>query len=347
MNTKLLSEICRIPGAPGYETPIRNFVLQEVKDLVDENYIDAMGNLIAIKRGASDKKCAIAAHIDEISFIVKHVDDEGFIRFHTLGGFDPKTLTAQRVIIHGKEDVMGVMGCKPIHIMSPEERSKAPKIADYFIDTGMHKDKVKELIQVGDVITRERALIEMGDCVNSKSLDNRVSVFILLEALRALKDKTPSCDIYALFTVQEEVGLRGAITASQQVDPDYGINLDVTIANDIPGAQAHEYISKLGAGVAIKILDGRTICDHRMITFMKQTADNAKIPWQAEVLTGGGTDTAALQKSGRRGSIAGALSIPSRYIHQHIEMCHKDDIQGCIDLLIACCMEVDHYDWSF
>ena len=347
MNISLLSKICEIPGAPGHEKNVRNFVIEEIKDLVDSYEIDAMGNVIALKKGESDRRCAIAAHMDEISFIVKHIDDDGFIRFHNLGGFDPKTLTAQRVIVHGRKDIMGVMGCKPIHIMTEEERTKAPKLNDYFIDTGYSKEELSKHVSIGDTITRERALIELGDCINSKSLDNRVSVFMLIETLRALKGKKTACDIYALFTVQEEVGLRGAITASQQVDPHFGIALDVTIANDIPGAQPHEMITHLGKGIGIKIMDGATICDHRMISFMKQTADAEKIPWQAELLTGGGTDTAALQRSGMHGSIAGAISIPTRYIHQHIEMCHKDDVQGGIDLLISCCMKIESFDWSF
>ncbi len=346
MNTQLLREICAIPGAPGFENHVRKAIIKHLDGLIDEYSVDAMGNLIAIRRGKTDKKLAIAAHMDEISFIVKHIDDDGFIRFHPLGGFDPKTLTAQRVIIHGRKDIMGVMGCKPIHIMTAEERKKLPTLNDYFIDTGMKKSELTKHVQVGDSITRERELIEMGDCVNSKSLDNRVSVFILIEALRKLRDHQPGCDVYALFTVQEEVGLRGAITATQQVDPDYGLALDVTIANDIPGAQPHEAITKLGEGAAIKIMDGRTICDPRMIRYLKERADHASIPWQAEVLTGGGTDTAALQRSGRHGSIAGALSIPSRYIHQHIEMCHKDDIQGCIDLLTEACLHIDTQDWN-
>lgn len=347
IDTKLLSKVCKCPGAPGYEQPIRALIMKELKGLADEVQTDAMGNVIAIKKGKGDKKVMIAAHMDEISFIVTHIDDEGFIRFHTLGGFDPKTLTAQRVIIHGSKDVVGVMGTKPIHVMSPEERTKAPKISEYFIDTGLPADKVKKLIHVGSPITRERELIEMGDCVNVKSLDNRVSVFILLETLRALKGKTVPYDIYGVFTVQEEVGIRGATAAASGVNPDFSINLDVTLAYDLPSAAPHEKTTYLGKGTAIKVLDGMTICDYRMVDFMKTVAKKKKITHQLEILTAGGTDTAGMQRYAKGGSIAGGISIPTRYLHQVIEMAHKKDIKASIELLKHCLLDIAKYDWSF
>ena len=347
INVELLSKVCKIPGAPGYEQRIRQYIIELVTPLVDQVSTDAMGNVIALKKGTSDKKVLVAAHMDEISFIVTDVDKDGFVRFHTLGGFDPKTLTAQRVIIHGREDVIGVMGTKPIHVLTPEERNKGPKSTDFFIDTGMPFEKVNQLVRIGDTITRERELIEMGDCVNSKSLDNRVSVFILIEALRALQHKTLPYDTYAVFTVQEEVGVRGAIAAASGINPDFGIALDVTLAYDLPGAANHEMVTKLGQGTAVKVMDGATICDYRMVNFMRELAENHKIPYQMEVLTAGGTDTAGIQRHAMGGSIAGAISIPTRYLHQVIEMAHKDDIQNTIDLLMACLSEIDQYDWSF
>ncbi len=347
MNIKLLSEVCRVPGAPGYEQPIRAFLEKQVKPLVDEVKTDAMGNLIAIKKGAKRKKVMVAAHMDEIAFAVTHIEEDGYLRFTTLGGFDPKTLTAQRVIIHGKKDIIGVMGCKPIHIMTPEERNRVVKTTEYFIDTGLSKKEVEKYIEIGTPITRERELIEMGNNVNAKSLDNRVSVFIVLEALRKLKKKKVPYDIYAVFTVQEEVGLRGATAAASGINPDFGINLDVTLANDMPNIPPHEYCTKLGNGTAIKVLDGRTICDYRMVAYMKQIAKKHKIKTQLEVLTAGGTDTASIQRDSNGGSIAGGISIPCRYLHQVIEMVNKDDTQASIDLLAACLSNLDKYDWSF
>lgn len=345
INVELLKKICEAPGAPGYESRIRNLILEEIEGLADSVEVDNMGNVTAIKKGkSSEKKAMVAAHMDEIGFIVTHIDDNGFVRFTTLGGFDPKTLTAQRVIIHGKKDLIGVMGSKPIHVMTPEERNKMPKTRDYFIDMGMSKEEVEKWVEVGNPITRERELIEMGDCVNCKSIDNRVSVFILIETLRELRE----CpyDVYASFTVQEEVGLRGANVVAHTYNPDFGFGLDTTIAFDLPGAPAHEKVTSLGEGTAIKILDARTICDYRMVDYMKKVADDNKIKWQTELLVAGGTDTASLQRNGKNGAISGAVSIPTRHLHQVIEMAHKDDIRGSIDLLKACLQSLDTYDWS-
>ncbi|MEM6316044.1 MAG: M42 family metallopeptidase [Bacteroidota bacterium] len=343
----LLKKICEVPGTSGFEQRIRAMVLEEVTPYVDEVSVDAMGNVIAIKKGKADKKTMVAAHMDEIGFIVTHVDDDGFIRFHTLGGFDPKTLTAQRVIIHGKEDIIGVMGSKPIHLMKAEERGKAIHIQDFFIDTGMSKEAVEKIVSVGDPITRERQLIEMGDCVNGKSIDNRVSVYILLEVLKSLKDKEVPYDVYGVFTVQEEIGLRGAMSASHQIDPDFGFGLDTTIAFDVPGANPHEMVTKLGEGAGIKVMDGSVVCDYRMVNYMVEVAQKNGIKWQKEILPAGGTDTAAVQRYGKNGSIAGAISIPTRHIHQSIETAHKTDIRNCIDLLEASLSNLDKYNWQF
>lgn len=347
INTALLKTICTTPGAPGFEQKIRALVLQELEELADEVEVDNMGNVYAIKKGKGDKRIMVGAHMDEIGFIVTHIDDNGFIRFHTLGGFDPKTLTAQRVLVHGKEDIIGVMASKPIHVMTADERNKVAKIKDYFIDTGLPVEEVKKLVNIGDSITREREFIEMGQCVNGKSLDNRLAVFILLETLRNLKGKEIPFDLYGVFTVQEEVGIRGANVSALRINPDFGFGLDTTIAFDLPGAAPHEMITKLGDGTAIKIMDASTICDYRMVKYMKQTADKHKIKWQPEILTAGGTDTAGIQRMTEGGSIAGAVSIPTRHLHQVIEMAHKEDIQGSIDLLTACISDIDTYDWSF
>nr|MBI1231471.1 M20/M25/M40 family metallo-hydrolase [Cytophagales bacterium] len=347
IDVSLLKTVCNIPGAPGFEKQVREFILKKVTPLVDTVEVDNMGNVIAVKRGKrnpENKRVMVAAHMDEIGFIVTHIDDGGFLRFHTLGGFDPKTLTAQRVIVHGKKDLVGVMGSKPIHVMTPEEKQKTPKVADFFIDLGMTKSEVEKYIEIGDPITRERELIEMGDCVNCKSIDNRVAVFILLETLKMLEE--PAYDVYATFTVQEEVGLRGANVSAHFINPDFGIALDTTIAYDVPGAAAHERITELGKGTAIKIMDASTICDYRMVAFMKETAKAKGISWQPEILTAGGTDTAGVQRNGKQGSIAGAISIPTRHLHQVIEMAHKADIAASIELLKACLENIDGFDWQ-
>jgi endoglucanase len=346
-NLSLLQKICKAPGVSGFERRIRELVLNEVRPLADEVNIDNMGNVVAILRGRDRKRVMVAAHMDEIGFIVNHIDEHGFIRFLPLGGFDPKTLTAQRVIVHGREDLVGVMGCKPIHIMKQEERTKVVPISDYFIDLGLPKDKVEELIGIGDPITRERELIAIGNCVTGKSLDNRVSVFILIETLRRLKEQDLPYDLYATFTVQEEVGLRGAMGSAGHIDPDFGFGLDVTIAYDVPGHTPQDRVTRLGKGAAIKVLDGSVISDYRMVAYLKEVAGRHDIPYQLELLPAGGTDTAAVQRYGKKGSIAGAISIPLRNMHQVTEMADTSDIAACIDLLAAGISELDRYEWSF
>ena len=347
MRLDLLEELCITPGAPGFEEPIRKVVLREIEGLCDEVKVDNMGNVYAIRVGESDECAMVGAHMDEIGFMVTHIDDKGFIRFTTLGGFDPKTLTAQRVIIHGKKDILGVMASKPIHVMTPDERNKVAKLSDYFIDTGLSVDEVKELVQIGDSITRERSFVQMGKCVNCKSLDNRLAVFIAIETLKNLKGKKLPNTVYMVFTVQEEVGIRGANVASLAIQPKFGFGLDTTIAFDLPGAAAHEYITKLGEGTAIKVMDASTICDVRMVKYMKEVATRNNIKWQPEILTAGGTDTAGIQRMSAGGSIAGAVSIPTRHLHQVIEMAHTEDIQGSIDLLTSCLLELDKFPLKF
>ncbi len=347
INIDLLSKVLRTPGAPGHESRIRNLVIEQIKKVVDEHYTDHIGNLICIKKGTQNpegKKLMFAAHLDEISFMVTHIDDQGFIKFHTLGGFDPKTLTSMRVLVHGKKDLPGVMGSKPIHIMSPEERNKAPKIKDFYIDLGLPKEEVETLVSIGDTITRHQEMMEMGNLLSGKSFDNRVSVYILIEVLKQLNEVP--YDVYAVFTVQEEVGLRGANVAGHQINPDFGIAIDVTIANDTPGVPGHEKVTELGKGTAVKIYDASTICDYRMVKFLKETADKNDIDWQPEILTAGGTDTAGLQRMGKNGAIAGAVSIPLRYVHQVTETAHPHDIKSSIDILRKAAENINDFNWQ-
>ena len=344
-NIELLSKICSVAGAPGHEKRIRDFIIGEIKKEGLSYTIDNLGNLIVKIKGKKEKSVMVAAHMDEIGFIVKHIDEKGFVFFHPLGGFDPKTLTSQRVVIHGRQDVLGVMGSKPVHIMSAEDRKKTPKIEDYFIDTGLKKEDLDKKISVGDPITRHSELIELGQNINGKSLDNRVSVFVLLQVLKKIK-QLPPYDIYGVFTVQEEVGLRGASTASLLINPDFGFGLDTTIAFDTPGSAERDQISQLGHGPCIKIMDSQTICDYRMVNYMKERSRIKKIKTQLEILPSGATDTSPLQRMCSGGSIAGAISIPTRHIHQTIEMVNKSDLSNAIVFLYECLMEIDKYDWS-
>src|SRR6056297_3048305 len=337
LDYKLLKNISETPGVSGFEQKIRELVMQEVKPLVDEVSLDNMGNVYAFRKGVENQKVMLAAHMDE----------NGFIYFLPLGGFDPKTLTAQRVILHGKKDIIGVMGSKPIHLMSDEERKRNVKIEDFFIDTGMTKEELENYIEIGTPVTRERELIEMGNCFNGKSLDNRISVFVLIETLKQLKDQKLPFDLSAVFTVQEEVGIRGAQVATQKVQPDFGIAIDTTIAFDVPGSKPQEQVTRLGDGTAIKILDSTAIADYRMSKYLKETARKNSIKWQPELMSKGGTDTAMVQRMTKNGSIAGAISIPTRNIHQVIESVNKKDVSESIALLKKAVLDLNSNDWNF
>ncbi len=346
IDIKLLKKISETAGISGFESRIRNLILDEIKDLSDEISIDNLGNIIALKKGETNKKVLVAAHMDEIGFIVNYIDDNGFLHFLPLGGFDPKTLVSQRVIVHGKKDLIGVMASKPIHIMKPEERKKPAEIQDFFIDLGLPKDEVDKYIEIGTPVSRERELIELGECINGKSLDNRISVYILIETLKSLKNKKIPYDFYACFTVQEEVGIRGAQTVSLDINPDFSFGLDTTIAYDVPGSTAKESVTSLGKGTAIKIMDSSAIADYRMVKYMKEIADTHKIKWQAELLPAGGTDTAMIQRMNKKGAITGAVSIPTRHIHQVIESVHKEDVKASIKLLTHCILNINNFNWD-
>ncbi len=332
INLPLLKELCEIPGAPGHEERVREIVVRELEPLCDSIEVDGIGNVVAVKKGSEEGRFMMSGHMDEISFMVSHIGDTGFLHFVPLGGFDPKTLTAQRVIVHGREDLLGVMGSKPIHIMTDEDRKKTLRLEDFTIDLGMPVEKVKELVRVGDVVTREREIFPMGDLINGKSFDDRVGVFVMIEGLRAAKGNR--MDIYAVGSAQEEIGIRGAMVAARNIDPDLGIALDVTLANDVPFVEPHLYVSKLGQGAAIKAYDGSVVPNWKLRDRMRELCEERDIPHQMEVLPRGGTDTAAIQRGGK-GAAAGCISVPTRYVHSVIETVHPDDVDASIRLMAA------------
>jgi len=340
LNFNLLQEIVAAPGAPGHENSIRETILKHVKNHVDEYHTDRMGNLIVRLKGNGPKVMA-AAHMDEISLISTHIDSNGFVRFSTLGGFDPETLITQRVLIHGKETIPGVIGSKPIHIQSDSEKKSKSKLKNLFIDTGLPADKVKDIVPNGTPITRSRDVLKLGNCISTKSLDNRISVFILIEAIKQAS-KT-NCDFYGVFTVQEEVGIRGARVAAQAIQPDIGLNLDVTLANDLPSVSDHEVCTKLGQGIGIKIMDKSVICTPSLVQYLEQLAQNHSVQFQREVLTAGGTDTSAMQYLVGIGSHVTSISCPVRYIHSTAETCSISDVEAGIKLTALCIENIGSY----
>ena len=207
-----------------------------------------------------------------------------------------------------------------------------PKLESFFLDLGMPKAKVEKLVSVGDLVTRERDFAQIGDMWSTKALDDRVGVFVMIEAVRKLRDHDVA--VLAVATTQEEVGIRGAEVAAERLRPDLGIALDVTLANDVPFADPAEAVTYLGKGAAIKVMDSSVICDPRVVDTLRSVAQKKGIPFQMEVLTKGGTDTAAIQRAGG-GVPSGCISIPTRYVHSVTETCHARDVQASIDLLAA------------
>lgn len=330
----LLTRLCEAPGAPGREERIREVVIAELEPHADEISVDPMGSVAAVRNGGGGPRVMLAAHMDELGFMVTHIDDDGYIRVVPLGGFDPKTKVAQRVIVHGREDLLGVMGAKPIHIMSPEERKALPKPDDHYIDVGLPADEVREIVRKGDPVTRERTLARLGNLVTCKSLDNRAGLYVMIQAMRQLGDH--ECEVVAVATTQEEVGLRGARVAAQRMRPDIGLAIDITLANDGPGAKPHERVSTVGDGAAIKAYDSGVIVPRAVIDHLERVADERGIPHQVEIMSRGGTDTRELQLAGD-GALAGCVSIPTRYVHQVVETCDPGDLAASAALVAAFC----------
>ncbi len=335
----LLKTLCETPGISSRESKMRSLVATHLRPLVDTLETDAMGNVIGIKKGVPEgPRVMIAAHLDEIGFMVKFVDDRGFIRLLPVGGWDPRVMVAQRVIVHGfsGQALRGTLmpAAKPIHLLSGDEANKAPKIEEFYVDLGLSGDKVKALVEPGDMVTMDRTMERVGDTVVSKSLDNRLSVFIMIEALRRLQSSPVQATLLAVATVQEEVGLRGATTAAFALRPDIGIALDITLANDFPGPSDHEQITKLGNGTAIKISDSSLLCHPKLVRHFRDVAEARGIKYQLEVLPRGGTDAGGIQRS-RGGVPSFTLSTPTRYVHTVNEMANVEDIEASVALLAA------------
>ena len=332
LNLELLRRLCAAPGIAGREDRVRAVVVEELRPLADELRVDALGNVAATKRG-DGPRVMIAAHMDEIGFFVSHIDDRGFLRLQPVGGFDARVLVAQRVLVHGYagSTLCGAVqpGAKPIHILEKDE-IKPTRMEELFVDVGLTAARVREEVEVGDTVTLDRELETAGDCVMSKALDDRVGVFVMIEALRAMRQG--NAEIVAVATTQEEVGLRGAQTSAFDVQPDIAIALDTTLALDIPGLPPELTVTRIREGVAIKVMDSSHIANPALLRHFRDLAEANDIPYQLEILPRGGTDAGSMQRS-RGGAAAITLSIPSRYVHTVNEMAAMEDIAGAIQLL--------------
>ena len=338
--TDFLHRLLAAPGVSGREDRARDVIAAEMKPLVDKLTVDVMGNLVGFRKARgkvkSPLRVMIAAHMDQIGFYVRHIDKQGFIRFVTQGGFDPKTLIAQRVMVQGKKDLYGVIGSKPIHIMTEEERRQPVRLEQLYIDVGLAAKKLKAQVSEGDPITLVGDFENVGDCWCSRAMDDRIGVYVMVEALRkvAKSKKLHAVEIHAVATTQEEVGVRGAMTAAFGLDPHIGIAVDVTLACDLPGVSEHDHITHFGKGTAISLLNGSLISNPRLVERFKLLAKKNKVPFQMDILPKGGTDASAMQRA-RSGCAAITLSVPSRYVHSTVEMVHRKDVKASIDLLAA------------
>ncbi len=343
MNIDLLRRLCEMPGVPGREHRVRALIEAELEGLVDESYTDPMGSLLTMKKatkaGEGDPlRIMLLCHMDEIGFLVSHVSDEGFVSVDPVGGFDPRNLFSRRVLVCTKDgDLKGVMNAtgKPIHTASPEDRKKIPEPTDFFIDLGLGKD-TKDKVRVGDYVVMDEPLIEIGEKIVSKALDNRIACWLGIEVLRALKESEAehACDIHVAFTAQEEVGLRGAKTASYAVKPDIGFGIDTTLAVDTPGVPANSRVTVQGDGFGLKVKDSSFIGDLALIEEVEALAAAKGIKHQRCILSRGGQDGAAAQQAAA-GARAVGLVVGTRYIHTVTEMIHRDDLQAAKDILVA------------
>jgi len=341
---KLLEQLATTPSVPGREDRIRAVIRKQVEGLFDELHVDAMGSLHGIRhprpgKGKNAKKRPVrvmcAAHMDQIGFLVSHISDEGHLRINPVGGFDPRNLFARRVRVCTSDgDLPGVMnpGGKPIHISSPEDRKKVPELSDFYVDLGFKGDEVKKKVKIGDMVVLEAQFGRVGDTVVSQCLDNRIGCWALIRAIEKLERH--ACEIHAVWTVQEEVGLRGAGPAAYKIQPDIGISCDTTLCCQTPGVPPEQRVTILGDGVCLKIMDSSTISDLKLTEAIEAVARKRKIKCQRGILPSGGQDGAMIQRS-RIGVPVAVFACPVKYIHTVTEMAHRDDIESYRDLLAA------------
>lgn len=318
----LIKKLVEAYGPSGFEDQMRELIRPEVEPYVDEVRVDALGNLIALKRGdGQGLKVMIAAHMDEIGLMVTHVTKEGFLRFTNIGGVRPHGLWGSRVQF--ANGVIGVIGSDRL-----DDRHKIHPLNKHYIDVGATSPDDCP-VGVGDAAGFMQPFIANGSLLTSKTMDDRIGCVVAIETLKRLQN-IPH-DVYFVFSVQEEVGTRGAQAAANGLDPDVGIALDVTITGDVP--ECAPMSVSLGKGAAIKVKDSGMIAHAGLVRLMRQRAEAANIPFQMEVLDGGSTDARSIQIA-NGGAAAGCISIPCRYVHSQSETVHAGDVQACIDLLV-------------
>jgi len=328
MNRELLEKVCHTPGIPGYEDDVQDVIQEFMEGVCDEVSRDRVGNVIGLKRAANPPadgsrplRVVLAAHADEVGMMVKHIDADGFIRFQGVGGLNPQVLVSQRVIIHGRKPIKGV-------IVPRRAGHPLPTLQEMLIDVGLPRKEVCEAIEVGDIVTFAQELEQLNDKVYvGRNFDDRVGTYCMLDAIEHLGPT--SVDVYAVSSVQEEMGVRGMPMAAYAIEPDIGLALDgsVTWGAHIP---KHEHICAMGEGTGIYIIDNLTIGDRRLVRFLFDLCEKNGIAYQRNI--GGGTDASAIQRT-KAGALSTTVGAPVRYMHSTVQLCHADDMDATVALL--------------
>ncbi|WHY76412.1 M42 family metallopeptidase [Neobacillus sp. WH10] len=342
----MLKDLTDAKGIPGNEREVREVMKKYIEPFADELTTDGLGSLIAKKVGKSGgPKIMVAGHLDEVGFMVTQIDDKGFLRFQTVGGWWGQVMLAQRVtVVTRKGDVTGIIGSKPPHVLSVEARKKPVEIKDMFIDIGASsREEAGEWgVRPGDMVVPyfEFTVMNNEKMLLAKAWDNRIGCAIAIDVLKQLKDVDHPNEVYAVGNVQEEVGLRGAKTASAKIQPDIGFAVDVGIAGDTPGITEKESISKMGKGPQVVIYDASLVAHKGLRDFVTDTADELNIPYQFESIPGGGTDAGSIHVT-HNGVPALAITIATRYIHSHAAMLHRDDYENAVKLIVEVIKRLD------
>ncbi len=337
--TDLLQSLSDAFGPPGFEDDVRDALREIVEPLADEIRVDALGNLIATRHGRGERVLMLDAHMDEIGLMVSYIEETGFLRFATLGGWDARVIPSHGVTIQtdSGESVHGVVGTPPPHILSAEDRKKPFDLEELFIDVGANsRDDVEQMgIRTGSPAVIHYPFRRMSHpFVTGKALDDRAGCTVLVRTLQALQDETLDVTLVANFAAFEEVGLRGARTAAFSIEPDVALALEGTVAADVPGIEDARVPTRLGQGPALTVADRSLIASPRLLRFTQDVASDEGIPCQLKTPPSGSTDAAAIQQS-RGGVLAGVISVPCRYIHSPFSILNLEDLENAALLTSA------------
>jgi len=317
----LLKKLCDAFGVSGSEGEIRDIIIPEIKDYCDDLTVDTMGNIIAFKKGkSSDKKVMLSAHMDEVGFIVSGITDKGYLEFKNVGGIDTRVIISKNVVV-GKDKIPGVIGMRAIHLQSKSEREEVPKVKSLFIDIGAKdKEDAEKYVELGDYVSFATRYADFGDGkIKAKAIDDRVGCYIMTKLIK----EPVKYDTYFCFTVQEEVGMRGAKIAAYRIKPDIALVLEATTCADVHAVKTESEVTHLGDGVAISIMDKSTIVNRDYVSFLKKISDGINV--QYKKTTAGGNDAGAIHQTGT-GALTASLSVPCRYLHSPVGIAAKDDI---------------------